>query len=111
VWKITHHFRGPLRFVLAGSGHIAGVVNPPEAEKYQYWINEDKVDSLDDFIARRQGDQGSWWPDWIRWVRTISAEEVPAEGARIPGEGQAPGDRGCAGQLRAGAVALRIRSA
>ena len=40
VWKITHYFQGPLRFVLAGSGHIAGVVNPPEAQKYQYWTND-----------------------------------------------------------------------
>jgi polyhydroxyalkanoate synthase len=90
VWKITHHFRGPLRFVLAGSGHIAGVVNPPEAQKYQYWINEDKVDNLDDFIAGAKETKGSWWPDWIQWIRRISAEEVPADGARIPGEGKLP---------------------
>jgi len=87
VWKITHHFRGPLRFVLAGSGHIAGVVNPPEAQKYQYWINEDKVDNLDDFIAGATETKGSWWPDWIKWIRGLSDEEVPAEGARVPGAG------------------------
>jgi polyhydroxyalkanoate synthase len=90
VWKITHHFQGPLRFVLAGSGHIAGVVNPPEAEKYQYWINEAKVGSLDEFIAGAKETKGSWWPDWIRWIRDISDEEVPVEGARIPGEGKLP---------------------
>ena len=88
VWKITHHFKGPLRFVLAGSGHIAGVVNPPEAQKYQHWINEDKVDSLDDFIAGAKEVKGSWWPDWIRWIRGISGAEVPATGARIPGGGK-----------------------
>src|SRR3546814_7359683 len=51
VWKVTEHFAGPLRFVLAGSGHIAGVVNPPAAGKYQHWICEDKKASLDDYIA------------------------------------------------------------
>jgi polyhydroxyalkanoate synthase len=90
VWKITHHFRGPLRFVLAGSGHIAGVVNPPEAQKYGYWINEAKVDDLDAFIAGATETKGSWWPDWAKWIRDISDEEVPAEGARIPGEGSLP---------------------
>jgi polyhydroxyalkanoate synthase subunit PhaC len=90
VWKITHHFQGPLRFVLAGSGHIAGVVNPPEAQKYQFWINEDKVDSLDDFIAGAKETKGSWWPDWIAWIRGIAGEEVAADGARQPGQGKLP---------------------
>jgi polyhydroxyalkanoate synthase len=88
VWKITHHFSGPLRFVLAGSGHIAGVVNPPEAQKYQYWINEKKVDTLDQYIAGATETKGSWWPDWVQWIRGISEKEVPAKGARIPGNGK-----------------------
>jgi polyhydroxyalkanoate synthase len=88
VWKITHHFSGPMRFVLAGSGHIAGVVNPPEARKYQYWINEKKVDTLEQFIAGAAETKGSWWPDWARWIRGISDEEVPAKGARQPGKGK-----------------------
>lgn len=88
VWKITHHFRGPLRFVLAGSGHIAGVVNPPEAMKYQYWTNEEKVDSLDQFIAGATETKGSWWPDWIRWIRALSDAALPAKGARQPGKGK-----------------------
>ena len=88
VWKITHHFAGPMRFVLAGSGHIAGVVNPPEAQKYQYWTNEEKVDSLEQFIAGATETKGSWWPDWIGWIRGISDKEVPATGARRPGEGK-----------------------
>jgi polyhydroxyalkanoate synthase len=88
VWKITHHFKGPLRFVLAGSGHIAGVVNPPEAQKYQYWTNEEKVDSLDEFIAGATETKGSWWPDWIEWIESQSAKKVPAEGARVPGKGK-----------------------
>jgi poly[(R)-3-hydroxyalkanoate] polymerase subunit PhaC len=88
VWKITHHFSGPMKFVLAGSGHIAGVVNPPEAGKYQYWTNPAKAGSLADFIAGATETKGSWWPDWMAWIRDISADEVPAKGARVPGKGK-----------------------
>ena len=88
VWKITHHFQGPVRFVLAGSGHIAGVVNPPEAQKYQYWINEAKVGSIEEFIEGAHETKGSWWPDWMRWIDMKSDGKVPAKGARIPGKGK-----------------------
>jgi polyhydroxyalkanoate synthase subunit PhaC len=88
VWKITHHFKGPLRFVLAGSGHIAGVVNPPSAQKYQYWTNEAKVETLAEFLAGAKETKGSWWPDWVGWIQGVDAEKVPAKGARIPGEGK-----------------------
>jgi len=88
VWKITHHFSGPLRFVLAGSGHIAGVVNPPEAGKYQYWTNDKKVGSLEEFIEGATETKGSWWPDWIEWIRGFSEEEVLAAGVRVPGKGR-----------------------
>jgi polyhydroxyalkanoate synthase len=88
VWKITHHFQGPLRFVLAGSGHIAGVVYPPEAQKYQHWTNDKKVDTLEEFIAGAKETKGSWWPDWIRWIEKKSDDKVPAKGARIPGKGK-----------------------
>ena len=88
VWKITHHFQGPIRFVLAGSGHIAGVVNPPEAQKYQYWTNDKKVDTLEEFIAGAKETKGSWWPDWLRWIERKSDKKVAAKGARIPGKGK-----------------------
>jgi polyhydroxyalkanoate synthase len=88
VWKITHHFKGPLRFVLAGSGHIAGVVNPPDAQKYQYWTNDAKVGSLEEFVAGATETKGSWWPDWIRWIEGISADKVFAIGPRVAGEGK-----------------------
>jgi len=88
VWKITDHFRGPLRFVLAGSGHIAGVVNPPEAGKYQYWTNDEKVSTLDEFIAGATETKGSWWPDWIKWIGAQGEKMVPAKGARVPGRGK-----------------------
>ena len=88
VWKITHYFEGPLRFVLAGSGHIAGVVNPPEAQKYQYWTNDEKVATLADYIAGATEHKGSWWPDWIRWIADRDGKKVAAKGARNPGKGK-----------------------
>ena len=88
VWKITEHFGGPLRFLLAGSGHIAGVVNPPAAGKYQYWTNDAPAASLADFIAGATETKGSWWPDWIGWIEAQGADRVEAKGARIPGKGK-----------------------
>ncbi len=98
VWKMTEHFVGPLRFVLAGSGHIAGVVNPPSAEKYQYWTNDHAAGSLAEFVAGATETKGSWWPDWRAWVAAADGATVAAEGARLPGGGtfpalgEAPGD-------------------
>ncbi len=88
VWAITHHFRGPLRFVLAGSGHIAGVVNPPAAGKYQYWTNDGKADTLAAFVEGATETKGSWWPDWIAWLRDRDSETAPVKGARVPGKGK-----------------------
>lgn len=85
VWRITEHFSGPMRFVLAGSGHIAGVVNPPAAGKYQYWRNDKDVSSLEEFIAGATEHKGSWWPDWIEWIIVQDSTKVPAKGRRIPG--------------------------
>jgi polyhydroxyalkanoate synthase len=90
VWKLTHHFAGPLKFVLAGSGHIAGVVNPPAAGKYQYWTNDAKAETLDSFVAGARETKGSWWPDWIEWLRAHGADMVAADGARVPGGGNLP---------------------
>jgi polyhydroxyalkanoate synthase subunit PhaC len=91
VWKIRDHFKGPLKFVLAGSGHIAGVVNPPVLQKYQYWLNDDpKVTTLDAFIDGARETKGSWWPDWLEWLKTHGAKTVKAEGARMPGGGNRP---------------------
>ncbi len=86
VWRITDHFKGPLRFVLAGSGHIAGVVNPPEAQKYQYWINEDDPRSLTEFVEGATEHKGSWWPDWIDWLHAQNGNKVKAAGKRDPGK-------------------------
>lgn len=87
VWKITSHLAGPVRFVLAGSGHIAGVVNPPAAGKYQYWTCDEAQSSLESFIKTAKETKNSWWPDWADWLRTIDSQIVPAKGARRPGKG------------------------
>jgi len=89
VWEVTRHFRGPLRFVLAGSGHIAGVVNPPSSGKYQYWINPkaNEASSLAEFVEGAEETRGSWWPDWLEWLRDRDGGTVPATGARLPGKG------------------------
>ncbi len=90
VWKLRDHFAGPVKFVLAGSGHIAGVVNPPNAQKYQYWTNDGDAMELADFIAGAVETKGSWWPDWRAWLESQDAAMVPADGARIPGGGALP---------------------
>jgi polyhydroxyalkanoate synthase len=88
VWKIMNHFAGPKRFVLAGSGHIAGVVNPPAAQKYQYWVNEKSAESLGSFVEGATEHKGSWWPDWLDWLKSQDPATVKAEGARVPGKGK-----------------------
>jgi len=85
VWRITDHFAGPLKFVLAGSGHIAGVVNPPGSGKYQYWTNTGSPRTLAEFRDGAQEHPGSWWPDWIEWLREQDAATVAAKGKRKPG--------------------------
>jgi polyhydroxyalkanoate synthase len=85
VWKMTKYLPGEKIFVLAGSGHIAGVVNPPASGKYQYWLNDAEVASLDEFIAGAKETPGSWWTHWIEWVRAQAPAEVAAKGKRKPG--------------------------
>jgi polyhydroxyalkanoate synthase subunit PhaC len=88
VWKIMDHFAGPKRFVLAGSGHIAGVVNPPAAQKYQYWVNDKPSATLEAFVEGAAEHKGSWWPDWLDWLKKQDSARVKATGARIPGKGK-----------------------
>jgi polyhydroxyalkanoate synthase subunit PhaC len=88
-WKSTYRgtqlYKGPVRFVLAASGHIAGVVNPPDSGKYSHWVNEDLPEDPDDWFAGATELAGSWWPDWHRWVSALDRTEVPA---RQPGDGK-----------------------
>lgn len=75
----SQFFGGPVKYVLSGSGHIAGVVNPPSANKYQFWTNDRIKDiSLADWIKGAEEHKGSWWPHWREWLAGIDAEEVPA---------------------------------
>jgi len=76
-------FGGYVKYVLAGSGHIAGVVNPPgKKPKYQYWTGDAPVGNLERWIANAKEHPGSWWPDWIDWIKSHGSEVVPA---RQPG--------------------------
>jgi len=85
VHKATKLFKGPVRFILAGSGHIAGVINAPAAKKYQYWTNEDAPKALTEWIAGAKEHPGSWWPDWQKWLTPLAGKKVPA---RKPGCGK-----------------------
>jgi polyhydroxyalkanoate synthase len=87
-WKTTYLgaklLKGPVRFVLGGSGHIAGIVNPPGANKYWYWTHSELPDSADDWLAKAEKHPGSWWNDWAQWIAQFGGDKVPA---RKPGEG------------------------
>jgi polyhydroxyalkanoate synthase subunit PhaC len=75
----SQFFGGPVKFVLSGSGHIAGVVNPPSSGKYQFWTNDKIADvTLADWLKGAQEHKGSWWPDWRQWLENIDAELVAA---------------------------------
>jgi polyhydroxyalkanoate synthase len=88
-WKSTYRgtqlLTGPKRFVLAASGHIAGVVNPPEGGKYSHWINPELPPDPEAWFKGATEIAGSWWPDWHRWVSALAKEQVPA---RVPGDGK-----------------------
>lgn len=88
VWKLTEHLAGPTRFLLAGSGHIAGVVNPPVAMKYQYWTCDAPQPTLEAFLSAATETKGSWWPDWRAWVESVDSRVEAVTGARVPGGGK-----------------------
>jgi polyhydroxyalkanoate synthase len=87
-WKTTYkgarYLRGPVRFVLGGSGHIAGIVNHPAAKKYHYWSSDALPESPDEWFASATQRPGSWWEDWQRWIEPHGGGKAPA---RIAGEG------------------------
>lgn len=94
VYAGARLFGGPVEYVLAGSGHIAGVINPPsEKPKYQYWTSPQRPTTLQDFIASATEMPGSWWPHWIKWLSAKSGDMVPARepGTRLGIIEDAPG--------------------
>jgi polyhydroxyalkanoate synthase len=104
-WKTTykgsHYLGGDVRFVLGGSGHIAGIVNPPAAKKYQYWTNDARPESADDWFKTATPHPGSWWEDWQAWMDVQNGgEKVAARTPQNPLE-DAPGSY----------VMLRLKSA
>jgi polyhydroxyalkanoate synthase subunit PhaC len=84
TYAATQIYGGDVRFVLAGSGHIAGVVNPPSAKKYQYWLNPQLPPTPEEWLEGATSHPGSWWEDWREWLRPHMGEDVAA---RTPGDG------------------------
>ncbi len=78
-------FKSKVRFVLGGSGHIAGIVNPPAAHKYGYWTNDELAAAPQAWLDAATQHAGSWWTDWAKWVESYAGDKVPA---RIPGKGK-----------------------
>ncbi|HXH02261.1 MAG TPA: class I poly(R)-hydroxyalkanoic acid synthase [Candidatus Competibacteraceae bacterium] len=90
-WKSTYAgaklLSGPVKFVLGGSGHIAGVINPASSKKYGYTTSGKLPETPEEWVAGAKEHEGSWWPDWLRWVKRYAGAQVPA---RVPGDGALP---------------------
>lgn len=84
TYAATQIYKGPVRFCLAGSGHIAGVINPPDAGKYAYWTSSRLPKDPDAWLRGAKETAGSWWPEWARWLARHAGGRVPA---RHPGDG------------------------
>jgi polyhydroxyalkanoate synthase len=88
-WKATYKgalvHGGNVHFVLSGSGHIAGVINPPYKEKYCYWTNDPMKPDADEWLESAEEHPGSWWPHWLEWIQQYAGEQVAA---RLPGDGK-----------------------
>jgi len=94
VFEGSRFFGGKVQFVLAGSGHIAGVVNPPSLNKYQHWTGGKPAGAFEDWLDKATEHRGSWWPHWQAWIERLGDKRVPA---RLPGAntavlGDAPGE-------------------
>ena len=85
VFRVGQFMGGDTKLVVSGSGHVAGVVNPPEARKYQYWTNDKPADDLAGWLKQATEHEGSWWPDWAEWITSRSGSKVAAP---VPGDGK-----------------------
>jgi polyhydroxyalkanoate synthase len=85
TYAATQLYQGPVKFCLAGSGHIAGVVNPPANKKYGYWIDKDNPADPEEWFAGATEKPGSWWPEWRKWIKKHAGGSVAA---RKPGDGK-----------------------
>ncbi len=103
IYKTTGLMKGPIRFIIAGSGHIAGVINPPAAHKYQYWTNDSLPKTIEEWQAGAVEHPGSWWPDWDAWLVQAVGRQGPGAQA---GRRQTQGSRRCAGRICEGQGAL-----
>jgi polyhydroxyalkanoate synthase len=88
-WKSTYAatqiYQGKIKFCLAASGHIAGVVNHPDSGKYGHWTNDKLPEDPEEWLAGATEHAGSWWPTWAKWLKKHSGDQVPA---RKPGDGK-----------------------
>jgi polyhydroxyalkanoate synthase len=86
-------FGGPVHYVLGGSGHIAGVINPPYKPKYQYWTSNSMAGTFEGWLKGAKETAGSWWPDWVAFIKEHSEGDVPARtpGAKLGTIEDAPG--------------------
>ncbi len=85
TYAATQLFSGPVRFVLAASGHIAGVVNPPASGKYSHWTKAQNPKDPMKWLTGAKEHPGSWWPEWYKWLQKYADKQIPA---RSPGDGK-----------------------
>jgi polyhydroxyalkanoate synthase subunit PhaC len=85
VYKGARKFGGDVTFTMAGSGHIAGVINHPDAKKYQHWTNPELPGTVEEWISGAEEHPGSWWPHWLQWLKARSGKMIPA---RTPEDGK-----------------------
>ncbi len=78
TYAATQLYKGPVTFVLSGSGHIAGIINPPVNNKYGYWTNAKCPAHPDDWLKDAEAHDGSWWPEWLNWLKPFAGPMVPA---------------------------------
>ncbi|MDP9128455.1 MAG: class I poly(R)-hydroxyalkanoic acid synthase, partial [Pseudomonadota bacterium] len=90
TYAATQLYKGPVTFVLSGSGHIAGVVNSPAANKYGYWTNRRCPADVEEWMEAAEPHNGSWWPEWLGWLQGYAGEKV-APRAITNGQDAAPG--------------------